>query len=247
MKNNPINITATIILITTIITTLPYQNTSSTKELGVKTGLWAKYRLETYSELYNHDYAENRTNKGVYLIEFEVVSISGSNVTLRESMRKEDGTLLLSDLITGDPLYPIYSKYTDGGFLEHDINIFIIPPNLSPENLIPDPIWITDQDDTVHDYPWVQRVNSTVEWGYGGLTRLANHLEWRVEGKGMKHDGIFTTFQERSSFYDVKTGVMLSWRNVSRKIYYDWNSNPLNIYYYIHDYVLVDSIFYKPG
>jgi hypothetical protein len=247
MKTSHLYITATTILIISIIVTLPYQNTSSTKELGVKTGLWAKYKVETYSELFNRDNDKNDTRKGVYIIEFEVISISGSNVTLRESMKKEDGTPMLSSLITGDPLYPIYSKYADGGFLEHDINIFIIPPNLSPGSLIPDPIWITDLDDTTQDYSWVQRVNSTVEWGDGGLTRLANHLEWRVESKGMKNDGTFTTFQERSGHYDVRTGVLLSWHNVSRKIYYDWASKPIHVFYYIHDYVLIDSSFYRPG
>jgi len=141
------------------------QNTAEANLVGVKAGDWVKYDVFCAGEpflwdspLLYYDPVE------VDWVKVEVLSVSGSNVTVRETVHCFDGRERNSTFAISP-----HQKMTFGG------SGYIIPANYSPGDTVGFAhIWVT-----YGDWRDVElTLNDTVSRSYGGVTKEVNVVQW---------------------------------------------------------------------
>jgi hypothetical protein len=141
----------------------------STVEIGVKTGDWVRYDVICIGEpfLWNspllyYDPVE------VNWVKAEVLSISGSNITVRQTIYCFDGRERNSTFVI--PLLDLTKTMRSFG----DVG-YIIPANYDLGDIVGFAhIWLTDGN-------WLDvplRLNDTVSRSYGGVIKEANVVRW---------------------------------------------------------------------
>lgn len=142
------------------------QDVNKANSVGVKVGDWVKYDVFCAGEpflwdspLLYYDPVE------VDWVKVEVLSVSGSNVTVRETVHCFDGRERNSTLT----ISPYLTRMTFGG------SGYIIPANYGPGDMVGFAhIWVT-----YGDWRDVElTLNDTVSRSYGGVTKEVNVVQW---------------------------------------------------------------------
>jgi hypothetical protein len=228
-------------------------NATISARLGVNVGTWARYLITTKSVVTSQVGLGNFNESGNRTLEFRVLDVDGTYVVINETSIDLSSIKLMGNttinrignrtvnrIFGGDPTRLIHSSYIQGGLLEHDINIFIVPIGLGPGDSLPDSVYFPNSNGTSVEYPRYQRFNDTRLVQVLGGERMANHLKW---SKNLEY-ATFSFSMEREALYDASTGVLLEWHYSLSQIERHVGFPPTNTYFLEINYKIMDGSFF---
>jgi len=158
------------------------QNTDEADAVGVKAGDWVKYKVVRLGSSVAWDYSD------AVWVKVEVLKVSGTTVTIRETVHDADGSELVRNFSSNLLSSPAYYFY-------------IIAANLgSGDKVDTFPIW----NETKLAYVDIT-LNDTDYRSYGGVTREVNRLKYSYV-KSFFSDMANFTIEE---YWDRSTGFLL--------------------------------------
>ena len=182
MKKNKELSVALILLLMTSMSCLVRGGDAEADVVGVKTGDWVKYRVARLGSSVAWDYSD------AVWVKVEVLKVSGTTVTIRETVHDADGSELIRNFSSNLLSSPAYYFY-------------IIAANLgSGDKVDTFPMW----NETKLAYVDIT-LNDTDYRSYGGVTREVNRLKYSYV-KSFFSDMANFTIEE---YWDRSTGFLL--------------------------------------